>query len=300
MIGIDANDKLVYEGGIGHGRGVWPSPFLTPACVIGSDADLNRIDPGPDPARAALIYREDSFDPVTRIRRGRFYSRPEATPQQWSCEPHPAHPIEASYRSAESSKGWHSKGIYGFYEWRASHLSVYQTRVALGFKDAFTLWRVIAIERIITGDDLVTLQALSTLGTIVDLNEAKLPPAHRLIVSEAIEKVVLAAHRFGPESVVDRCRDAAQIMIGARYAFETTDEAWLQEDLGGQVKKLLASEKFRNQIVVTSAASIIARLHARKPNELVTKGLRPLVEEDGAMALQSLSLLIREFGYGLT
>jgi hypothetical protein len=297
MIGIDENYGLVYEGSIGRAYGVWPRPFITPAHVVESDLDLEKIYPGPNIGRAALIYREDSFDPVTRIRRGRFYSRPDSTPQQWTCEPHPALPSEAKYQSAASPTGWHSKRIYGFNDWRASHLKAHQTRVALGFGDAFTLWRLISVERMITGDDLVTLQARSSFGVITEIDEKKIPETHRKHVVETINKVVDSANRAGSKSIVDRCRDAAQVLIGVRHADEANDKTWIVDELGKQIKRLCESGDFSKRIVVINAASIIARLHARKPNERTARDLRPLVEEDALLALQCLSGLIRELVY---
>lgn len=71
MIGIDTNTWLVYEGVSNYGHGVWPTPVLTAATLIQAETDWDRIPRSQIVEESKLIFREDSFDPVSRIRRGR-------------------------------------------------------------------------------------------------------------------------------------------------------------------------------------------------------------------------------------
>src|SRR5687767_14798624 len=97
-IGIHESEYLVYEGHIGemgYGRAVLPSPVLTPAWIISKKGDVVDL---PESATwlHTVIFREDSFDPVTRIRRGRLFKRADgqAQPFKWQIQAHPAYTID--------------------------------------------------------------------------------------------------------------------------------------------------------------------------------------------------------------
>ena len=92
MIGIDSNTWLVYEGVSNYGHGVWPTPVVSIATLITGDADWEKLPSSPHLDNAKLIFREDSFDPVTRIRRGRLYQWGDGCLQQtWYFAPGGAH-----------------------------------------------------------------------------------------------------------------------------------------------------------------------------------------------------------------
>lgn len=90
MIGIDTNTNLVYEGESVYGHGVWPIPILTSATLIRDEDDWSRVPKSRQLLDSMLLFREDTFDPVTRVRRGRLYERgPKET---WHVHAHPAAP----------------------------------------------------------------------------------------------------------------------------------------------------------------------------------------------------------------
>lgn len=68
MIGIDDNRFVMYEGQNTYGHAVWPQPLISRAKVIDSESDWK--SPPHDNDRQCLVFREDTFDPLTRIRRG--------------------------------------------------------------------------------------------------------------------------------------------------------------------------------------------------------------------------------------
>lgn len=49
--------------------------------------------------------------------------------------------------------------------------------------------------------------------------------------------------------------------------------------------------------IYISAGRIVARLHARKPNEQIKRSLRGNVEGDAEVALANIGLLLRELGW---
>jgi len=87
-IGIEKNQGLVYEGSSNYGRAVWPTPVVTPAkFVFPSEEDIKAESSS---NVFGYRFREDSFDPISRVRRGRFYLANQSQPKEWYVQPHPA------------------------------------------------------------------------------------------------------------------------------------------------------------------------------------------------------------------
>lgn len=289
MIGIDTNTNLVYEGQSNYGYGLWPAPVLSLATLMDEALDVGRIPVSSDLFNADTVFREDSFDPVTRIRRGRLYRTPGTRPQTWQVFLHAAiqgpgprvalslHGFDSNYLAAE--RGKFSNAL-----------------IALGSADAYTLWRVVGVERIVTGEDLLTLRARSSLGTLPELMESKVPADQLRKVKETLEKLSEASYRAGPESIVDRARDAAQWCVASWQSQKSSDYKLLDVDLG-QWPVRLNEQKLT---VLAGICGSIARLHSRaKPNEQQKHQSRPLVEDDAEFALASVGLLLREIGWAV-
>jgi hypothetical protein len=168
------------------------------------------------------------------------------------------------------------------------------TIVAFGARAAFTLWRVVDIERMITGEDLVTLRARSSFGLLPVLREEAVPEDALPKVMEILETLTQAAYSSAPASVIDRARDAAQWCIGVWWAEVIGDRSARTEDLSG-LSKMLDRE---GRVVVASLARTIARLHARgKPNEQERRAVRPPMEGDAEYVITAMGLLMREIGW---
>jgi hypothetical protein len=58
MIGLDPNTWLVYEGVSNYGHGVWPSPFISKATLIGTDDDWKLVPASPFMNEARQVFRE--------------------------------------------------------------------------------------------------------------------------------------------------------------------------------------------------------------------------------------------------
>jgi hypothetical protein len=216
MLSIDVDQRVFYEGSSGGiGIPVWPSPFVTIATVVKSDEDFKNVPTQTDLGDAPLLFREDHFDAVTRIRRGRLYNRGDGTqPQMCSVQVHPALPSD----TRSINQGVVKKPLHRFHDYAARvHLktSTRPVTVVLGVQDAMTLWRVVGIEQISTGEDLVTLKSRSNMGVLPDISENALPAGGAKRVLQTIETLIDTAYRGGPESVIDRCRDLASAALGA-------------------------------------------------------------------------------------
>jgi len=292
-IGIsEQNRSLVYEGDGTHGHALWPSPTLSIASVLRSPDDIGRLPQSSFPGDAQFVFREDSFDSVTRIRRGRMYKTPGTQPQDWNVQPHPAYQEE---QAARNNGGWLRKRVNGFQAWPAMRElggPLGTTLIALGTKDAYTLWRVVDVERIFTGEDLMTLRARNALGVLPELNPAAIPEDGKAKLAEVIGRLNNAAYRAGPEDVIEAARAAAQWILGVYLADREHKPELRLKDIG-QLPQLLEDMQ-----VLKSLAQILARLHSRtKLNEQERYDTRPVLEGDAEYALAAVGMLLRELDW---
>jgi hypothetical protein len=288
-IGIDQSTHDIYESSTGVWYSVWPAnPVVSVAAFIASDRDSCALEH--DLSSAQSVFREDSFDPVTRIRRGRFYkscgnSRP-------SNERALLHPVYGTRGSLSPEYG--SEVERRLFTFNQLECDSFQQTVAIGSGDS--LWRILGVERIITGEYLVTLKARHALGVLPQLNSEAIPKMGRKKAIETFDKLVDSAYRETPGSIIDRARDATQWLLSTWFANNRGDNSLLHEDLGHIIKKI--DHEHDKPEVILSAAKVVARLHARgKPNEQERYNTRPLMEADAEFALAAVGLLLREFGW---
>jgi hypothetical protein len=295
-IAIDENQLLHYEGRSSqYGHALWPSPVVSVATVLVNPDETQQIPQNNFLPEVRMVFREDSFDPVTRIRRGRLYKWSGTHPEDWHVQPHPAYPEELL--AARIHGGKLKKRLYAFYSWPAFQELKGQRAalIALGTKEAYTLWRIVDIERIVTAEDLLTLRARTALGVLPELNRDAVPQDGRREVIEMLEKLVDTAYRAGPESVAHLARDAAQCCLGVWMANRRGNSKLRQQDLG-PLAKMIEKEKS----VSSNVAHTLARLHSRaKPNEQERFSSRPVCEGDAEFALAAVGLLLRELGWAL-
>jgi hypothetical protein len=137
MFGIDVDKRLFYEGSPSlYGFGIWPSPFTSIATLIAQQGDWDSIPATADLAWANLIFREDAFDPVTRIRRGRLYYRHQMQPAEWHVQRHPAYSNESARVDVT---GLQVKSLYTYWPWVAGNNGLKagnSTLFALGVRPA--------------------------------------------------------------------------------------------------------------------------------------------------------------------
>lgn len=298
-LGICNNTGLVYEGMGAADIPSIPTPNAAQAKLIEAEGDWQNLPRGlsVDPLR--WLFREDSFDPVTRTRRGRLYEpQPgQGQPNQQRVGPHP---YEDPMMRQVGAGGRVTKTLYTF---TACHQLLNLPNqgqgmtLALGDARAASPWRIIQTEALANGSVMVTLKSLSAFGIIPAVNYAQVAPEHRHAVADAIERVMNSAFREAPTSVVDHCRAALTVLL-SRWLVQTNreDEGALALDLGPLAKRMEAHE----MSCVANAAQIVARLHARgKPNEQQARGLRPPESGDDEFALEAVGLAIRDLGWSI-
>ncbi len=272
-----------YEGNFAFLRPIYPRPNVSPAVLS------NVAIPG------EILFREDTYDPTTRIRRGRFYRQSHKTAQIPSGLVH-----HTPYPRPVEIVGGSGGPVFEFqstYEQSDElNLALIRSRnhdLLIGQRPAETRWRVIDAESLSDGTTLFTLKSLSTFGLLPILDTD-----HPEIVS-ATEKVLDAAFKFPPVSVVDVCRESTRVIIARKFG-EAFSAA---KDLGNLIKKLETDLPKDDIMMVSSAAKIINRFHPRgktaAQEKLAKDGkpLRSLIDEDAFLAVQLFGFILTELKF---
>lgn len=295
MVLLALRRGLIYELDGNFGRAVHPVPILT--CATSDWIRTGVANVGCMP----LIFREDSFDPVTRIRRGRLYlfddshgarSIPSQRVHNYPFGPH-----------IGAGGGWVPDCWYKPVERTDFDAGVCLEglQINLGEGDFETLWRVAGVERITTGDLLFTLRALSSFGVLPPMREDLQSKDGESVVANRVQqvhvtldKLVDAFHVQQPVPIVDVARETARIILTAWIGTDVEGR-----DLGEVCKQIPEKEKG----LTRWAASIINRLHSRgksshqEQQEAEGKMLRPVIDEDAEASVQLIRLLLREIGW---
>lgn len=297
-LGYETNTGHVYEGAGAPEFAVVPPPLLTQARLIKLPEDIDRLPP--DLHRAVLgnwLFREHSFDPVTRIRRGLLFEPyPDAQPTNCLTRGHPLNAYVMP-RHGESM----SKSLYRF--WPCQTLintpgSGHGHKLALGNASSWSMWRIVQVERLISDDVLVTLKALSSFGVLPDLQIESINEQHRASVQHAIERVLNSASRETAISVIDQCRNAAVVLLGRWMAIQLGEENTIGPDLGKLITRIRVAPFQR--IATAAAAEMINLLHPRgKANEQEPKRLRLAQDEDAEAAVHAIGFILRELGWAV-
>lgn len=296
MIAFDPNTWLMYEGLSNHGHGVSPAPLVSVATFVQAEEDWKRVPSTGAFSGAKYVFREDYFDPVSRIRRGRFYEwgSGRSQPDQWWVHKHPVLPEDIGHKTHE---GRLTKSLISFTPMAnvsAKLLTTPRTLVVLGADTAVTVWNIVSVERAGNNEDVVTMRARSNLGFLPDLLLEQIPARARERVSAAVTKVVDGAHRSSGITVVDLCRDALGVILSAHLQLEVgVDAKVIEKDLGELITKLPPELK-----LFRSAADVVCKLHPRgKSNEQQRLGTRDVTDADGAFAIEALGFVLRDLGW---
>ena len=302
-LGFDDNTGLVYEStGSTPDRPVIPVPMLLLAKMVEQTADWGRLGSGIRNSAQTWIFREDSFDAVTRTRRGRLYCSMDGVP-------YPNHNLRVMAHAFEDPGGRNTS----FDGKLQRPLNVYAActalfeqpkrgrgaTLALGDNRAASAWRIVDVEITATDDVMLVLKSLSAFGIVPDLDAGKVDERFRTEVARALARVVDSAFRESASSVVDQCRDAAAL-IASRWIWQQSgDEGVLAKDLG-KVAAALEGEPHK-KYAAANQCKTLASLHARgKSNEQFAKGARPPTEEDAEFAVHAVGLLLRELDWALS
>lgn len=240
----------------------------------------------------SLVFKEESFDPITRVKRGSVYILDGFQPQEWRV-----HDPQRKDLICHGNLGTTAQ-ILDAISYRIHPLTQLRgitklPQVTLGLKPYTSLWKIIAIETQFDGKPLLTLKSIRSLGVIPDINFGQYSNDAQAKLKTALESVEMAANRFVPLDTVDRCRDALSIVFGDLAGNLTLD-------LGQGIKKYIEKNKIAapnrdGQDLISKNADIVRSLHARgKPNESHKHNTRPIDEDDAILALNCLWFVLTE------
>ena len=302
MIGIDRNNWLIYEGASMYGHGVWPTPVVLRATIVTDAEDWEKLPTSVHIEDAKLVFREDTFDPVTGIRRGRLYQwrDGQTQPGTWHVHQHPAVFEDVGHRD---TTGRLRKDLLTYHDANPFVGRLLATNgdavVALGSGDALSLWTVVQVERIASGQVLLSLKIRSNLGVLPELNLVKVPVASKEVVLAALIKLRTSAYREQASSVVEQCRPTAQIILS--HWFDSVSGINVKgDDLGDVIKKIEKHEAGKDRQILLNTGRTLGLFHNRnKPNvkEKLGELARGITESDAAFALQAVALLLNEVGW---
>jgi hypothetical protein len=295
-LGIDQQTGLIYEGSGNPDIPTLPLPAVTQAKLIETPEDWTTLPNGLSGDPMHWMFREDSFDAATRIRRGRLYQPWQTQPSNHRVAPHP---YDDPMRRAVGADGMLQKS-----------LNVYTTcsellnkpgkglgaTLALGSTQGASAWRIIQTEVLASRAVMVTLKALSSYGILPDIDAERIDPEFRPPVAQAINRVLDSAFRESPISVIDHCRNAITVILSRWMVQAGQDAKVLTLDLA-KVSEALEAEPHR-KYCAANLGKVVALLHNRgKGNMQHSLGARAPLEEDAEMSLQALGFVLRDIGW---
>lgn len=291
-LGICENSGRQYEGSMHHAIPVTSGIHLLPISFIGHEINISSKVFG----YSYLLFREDSFDPITRIRRGRVYKASDNQPNDW----HVQDPLRADLPIKKWGHG--QAQVLNVIEYQQDSMNSLENSpylrpiVQLGEEPFCSFWQIISIETGLNGLPQLILKAKNSLLTIPELIENRIPLQAIHSLKGVLEKVENAANRLGPIDTIDRCRDALSIIFSTLANDPTLD---LGKGISHEIKKNKErNPKSDGNNLVTINADIVRRLHARgKPNEQERYNTRQLTDQDAELALRSLWFVLVELGW---
>lgn len=295
-IGIEYHTSLIYEASTTYGYPVVPQPRLVQVAVCSVDAKVYAPSKPGDIGPNIILFREDTFNTSSRVRRGRLYKAGSSQPHLWHVHPHPLIPIEEE--KAVQNDGTIPKTVNAFNSFRLrSYLKekkIDDPIFLLGTETGFTIWALIDIETSVFGEEVVALKARKSIGALPKVNRDEILNVGGENAIELLEKLEEEIFNAGPESLVDRAREATAAVLSV----------YLQKHagikLGNDLAKLAGEAEKLNLYVVANSARIIARLHTRSKNAVhEIHDPRRLTEQDAEFAVQAVGVILCDLGWGV-
>ena len=271
-----------YEGDSHNVRAIHPIPVISRAAcdfvpVIGAEE---------------IVFREDTFDPATRIRRGRLYLDGRTT-HSWDQ-------VTVDGRNTYNWNNLRPEASYVAWKPRTNLQDVLDQVIHIGDSDFVTKWKIVAVERLSIGQIMMTLRAQSLYGVLPDLCRDPLDKQDSPLKREKLAQVKLSMnqlidtyHRFQPVPTVDAARETARVILAA----------WIGSEADGRDLKKVIDLIPEKVSVLYSAAYIVNRLHPRtktaEQEAQAKKGntLREPTEDDAQTSVHLVGMLLREIGW---
>jgi hypothetical protein len=299
-LGIQRTTGLVYEGRSDPTFPAWPTPVVSQATLIEQPSDLQKLPNSLDSDPFSWMFRESSFDPVSRVRRGLLFQK--MGDMGWEGVRVEGHPASSTDQLVMLNEGPLLRKELSVYSECSALLNTPRKgegmRLAIGSRDGYSLWKILQTERTVNLDVLVTLRAESVFGILPALHKSKISPIDLPKVESALARVVDAAYRELPTSVVDQCRNAVCVVVTHWAKIPEEEQTNPHPDLGHLIKIIKAQYPQNNAL--HSALDVVNRLHPRgKDNEVERLMLRTVHDGDAELAVHAVAFVLREIGWAL-
>lgn len=287
---VDLANELIYEGAnSGIGRGIWPTPVVTQAALNSEGKNpLDEIKNSFHSFSYRTVFREDFYDPISGIRRGRLYDI-ESERALWQVTRHPADATEGAGLSVLK------KELRVF---KSHHISIDQLReprrisIVLGTEELPSLWHLFHLERLYSGDQQIYIRPVAGPSFLEPLDIEKVPTELRQRFLAEYRALSEDYYKANPESVIDHCRDLAVVILQTKFSL--LGKSSNEDDLAKLIAGLKTLDEVGNRLF-RSAAFLVNGLHVRrKPNEAIRYNFRAVTIGDAELAVACVNFLIRE------
>lgn len=270
---LGEKDGVFYEGDDTQLWAINPAPVISPAQF---NPPISLVENAGILSGTSWYFREDYFDSTTRIRRGRFYGVDGVGHPWWGynrVSSWPRAPLPNPSANVQMDHVYRRIKIN-----TPRDELIKDTAVSLGSAGYESDWRVIDVEQTTSDELLFTLKSTFPFGVLPRLK------AGDREVRDAYEKVLDAALKYAPVPVVDVCRESTCVVLGKFFG--------VGRDLSKVINKVP-----EDRIMLKSAASIINRLHPRGKIAEAGRRLRPIIDDDAALAVRLFGFILMELEY---
>lgn len=281
---------IVYEGTTGGLWALYPTPIISDTVC-----SWNEIED--------LVFREDTYDPVTGIRRGRFYKKTYI--QNWNSEK-VFNGIYGTLIGIANNNFDHDACYEPVFVAPAKIISDMNVKIGFG-TNGVSSWRVVSVETNVFKHQVFTLRARSTLGALPEFSTNLKNKDNKIIdasdrdaIVTSIDTLVNTCNRGQAEDVVDAGREATRLLL-AKWIGEEANA----KDLGDLIKKIdnNNNNSFIKSADLVKAAAIISRLHPRRKSsenerqKNKNNEIRPIDQDDADLTVNLIGFIIREMGW---
>ena len=281
---------IIYEGNYQQLWALYPTPIISHALCDFIDKKSNY----------SLIFREDSFDTLSRIRRGRIYHYHEGTN------------IGTNWYDITISNGVYGRLIGlphdGKFDYDASAeiaepqnlKDVMGAMIEIGSSGFSLPWRVIGSERNIHGHVVFTIKSISFFGLIPELqavlktrDDVVLAESDRENVTKSVNGVIDTLSIQQPTSVIDSARECCKVIL----------TKWCGIGFHGKDLGPIAKGLKETHLMLSSAANVINRFHSngksaeRESKEKLDICISAPTMDDAEISIYLVGLIIRSIGW---
>lgn len=236
------------------------------------------------------IFREDHFDPVTRLRRGRLYIEAGYGEHTWGI-------VSVDGLREVNWGNLKPENSYDYWQPTDDPLKIIGSFLEIGADRFKSRWRIIGMEKLSIGHILLMLKSSSFTGVIPELSESISDrqgyPISALQERKQLDALVDVFHRQQPVPTIEVARETARKILAAWYG--TGAEGKDLAEVINLIEKIVPVRK-----VVIWSASIIRYLHPRvksaEQEAQKSQGfeLRSITDEDAELVMHLISTILRE------